>query len=114
MKRLITICAIAGAVTFAAPAFADTMYNPSNGQTYSSTATTTPQGYVAEPSYSGGPFEHHNRAGAHDYRALRYDDAAGRRRNRRVYGSSANLVPYNPHCFIQTDFNGRHTAMCGP
>lgn len=120
MRPLVALCA-AGAILAAAPALADTMYNPSNGQTYTTTATTNPQGYiavpdstyaapqsgyvVAQPAYDSGPMTIVTAPVG-----MLFQPANG------AIGSTAgeHLVPYNPHCFVQTDFNGRHTAMCGP
>jgi hypothetical protein len=124
MKRIFALCAAAGALAVAAPALADTMYNPSNGQYYNTTATTTPQGYIAVPqtqpgyvAYNGfisGPVEVVT-APVRMVTApvgMFLQPASGAIGG--VTGMNVNLVPVNPHCFVQTDFNGRHTAMCGP
>src|SRR5579871_6885927 len=97
MRRLIALCATAGALALAAPAFADTTYtDPASGQTY-----------VATSQPASGPFD----VITAPVRILTapvgmlFQPASGA-----IGGGSANLVPYNPHCFVQTDFTGRHTA----
>lgn len=111
MRPLVALC-VAGAVFAAAPAFADTMINTSNGQTYTTTATTTPPGYVAAPAHDTGPM-------AIITTPIRIVTAPVGMLFQPANGavgsaSGERLVPYNPHCFMQTDFTGRHTAMCGP
>ncbi len=129
MKRFIAMCAAAGALAVAAPAFADSYYtNPETGQTYKVATGTNevPQRqlaepvygtYRAQPSYDGGPFGFIT-APLRMITApvgMILQPASGAIGG--VTGVNANLVPYNPKCFVQTGTNEvppRHTAMCGP
>ena len=104
MKRLIAMCAAAGALAIAAPAFATTVYtDPATGQTYVVADhgwggpvryVTAPVGMIMAPA------------------GMVLQPASGALGG--ITGADTHLVPVNPRCYLQTDFTGKHTAMCGP
>ena len=145
LKLTLALCAAAGALAFAMPAFADTVYDPSTGQSFvttpssnftgatqgtvyvtpgtaadtSATAGPTPGYANSQGSWGGpleiitapvrmvtGPFAIMNGAAVSGY----MQPASG------AVGPVAGetLVYVNHKCGLQTDFNGKHTAMCGP
>ena len=96
MKRLIAICAAAAALAIAAPAYAETVYtDPATGQTY----IVADQGWGGPVGFVTAPV------------GVALQPASGALG---VTGLDTHLVPVNPHCYLQTDFTGKHTAMCGP
>ena len=144
MKRTLALCAAAGALMLAAPAFADTVYDPSTGQSFvttpSSNMTGTTQGTVyatpgavAERSRTAGPTPGYANSQGSWGGPLQIITAPVRILTE-PFGTMSvasgsymtpasgaagpvageNLVPVNHNCGVQTDFNGKHTAMCGP
>ncbi len=102
MKHLIAMCAAAGALAIAAPAFATTVYTDSaTGQTY----------VVADQGW-GGPVRYVTAPVGMAPAGMVLQPASGALGG--IIGPDTHLVPVNPRCYLQTDFTGKHTAMCGP
>ncbi len=89
MKRLIALCVTAGALAIAAPALADPGYSTTLNPAFD--VVTMPVQMVAAPP------------------GVLMEPESGA-----VGTITGTLVPANPHCGVMTDFNGKHTTMCGP